>query len=298
MERQWGVAQSNEIESTTILPTEAAFAALLPEIEAVSEDELVAMNLDVVGTVTLVLGVLPELRALRAQIVEELPRFDLERFDKLKQYALALNHTNALHRSTLPSKATMAELGDELFEIRDRLYADAMALANYRLVDGERLKECKTATGYRATATDVFTIVAVFKETWPKLEGKTPVTLAALAEAGIKALELLGLVGVREQGPVTTGEATLLRQKAFTLFSNAYDDARRAVAYLRAPFGDAEDITPSFYAARGGRRREANDEAPQTSNAPSEPPASGVELTDGIEMDNSAGLPVTKPFTN
>lgn len=69
-----------------------------------------------VGTVTLVLGVLPELRALRAQIADELPRFGLERFDKLEQYTLALNHANALHRSTLPTRANMAELGAELVE--------------------------------------------------------------------------------------------------------------------------------------------------------------------------------------
>lgn len=294
-ERRWGVTQSNELEAAGTLPTEAAFAAVLPEIQAVADDELVPINVDVVGAVTLVLGVLPELRALRPQIVDELPRFDVARFDKLEQYALALNHCHVLHRSTMPAKGNVPELGTQLAEIRDRLLADAMSLANYRLVDGERLKDCKKTTGYRATATDVFTIVAVFKETWPRVEGRTPVTLDALAEAGNKALELLAAVGVREQGPVTTGEAARLRQKAFSLFSKAYEDARRAVAYLRAPVGDADDITPTFFAGRGGRRAAADDQPP-ASNAPSEPPASGVELQRDIELDNAAGLPVTKPF--
>ena len=46
---------------------EAAFAEVLPEIQAVEDDDLEAINVDVVGTVALVLGVLPELRGLRAQ---------------------------------------------------------------------------------------------------------------------------------------------------------------------------------------------------------------------------------------
>lgn len=167
---------------------------------AVPDDELLPINVDVVGTVTLVLGVLPALRGLRAQITEELPRFDLARFDKLEQYALALNHAHAVHRSTLPNKRNVAELNSELAEICDRLFADAMSLSNYRLVDGARPKECKTSPSYRATATDVFTIVTVFKEVWPRIEGRTPVTLPALAEAGNKALDLLAAVGVRDQG--------------------------------------------------------------------------------------------------
>lgn len=88
-----------------------------------------------------------------------------------------------------------------------------------------------------------------------------------------------------------------MRQKAFTLFSSAYDEVRRAVTYLRAPFGDAEDITPTFFASRGGRRTDAPDDEPGTGNAPSEPPASGVTTPRDIDVDNSAGLPVTKPFT-
>jgi hypothetical protein len=146
------------------LPTEAAFAELLPEISAVPDEALAVLNVDVVGVVTLVLGVLPELRGLRAEIQRQLPFFDLERFDRLEKYALALNHAHAIHRSTLPSKGNLVELGEALAAIRDRLYADAMSLAGHGLLDGERLRECKTAIGYRATATDVFTLAAVFKE--------------------------------------------------------------------------------------------------------------------------------------
>jgi hypothetical protein len=183
------------------LPTEAAYSELLPEILAEEEDNLLVINIDVIGAVTTTLGVLPALRALRPEIVDQLQRLDIERFDKLEKYALALTHANALHRSAFPAKAPISELGSELTLVRDRLLADAQSLAGFRLVDGERLADIQKANGYRATATDVFTLIAVVKEQWPKLEGKTPVTIAALNDAGTRAAELLAAVGQRDQGP-------------------------------------------------------------------------------------------------
>jgi hypothetical protein len=214
------------------LPTEAAFTELLLEISAVPDDELTALNVDVVEVVTLVLGVLPKLRALRPEI-QHLPFFDLARFDRLEKYALALNHAHTRYRSTLPSRGNVAELGKELALVRDRLCSSAMSLADFGLLDANLLKDCKRVSGYRATATDVFTLVAVFKQSWSQVAGKTPVTLEALSDACKRAVELLAAFGVREQGSASASEAARLRQQAFALFAAAYDDARRAVAYLR-----------------------------------------------------------------
>jgi hypothetical protein len=87
------------------LPTEAAYEAIFAEISVLPDEEIAPLNIDVVGAVTTVLGVLPALRALRPEIQDELPRFDLQRFDRLEQYALALNHANALHRGALVPRA-------------------------------------------------------------------------------------------------------------------------------------------------------------------------------------------------
>jgi hypothetical protein len=298
------MARPDETSANTLgkLPTEAAYEAIFAEISALPDEEIAPLNIDVVAAVTTVLGVLPGLRALRPEIQEELPRFDLRRFDKLEQYALALNHANALHRGALVPSGSIAQLGNELAGIRDRVLADAVSLANHGLIDGERLKEVRTAVGYRPVATDVFTLVALFKEHWASVENKTPVTLAQLHDAGNRAVELLAAVGLKDQAPVTASEAAQTRQKAFTLFVRAYDDARRAVAYLR-PDDDGDEIAPSLYAGRGGRRR--SDVAPTTATAAQ---ASGTGTTTSsattngsapaIEVDNSAGLPIDNPFTN
>lgn len=293
--REPGLGAANR-SAAPPLPTESAFAELLPEISAVPEAELATINVDVVEVVTLVLGVLPQLRSLRPEI-QKLPFFDLERFDRLEKYALALSHAHTRHRSTLPSKGNVAVLGKELAVLRDRLHTSAMSLADYGLLDGSVLKQCKRFIGYRATATDVFTLVALFKESWSEVAGKTPVTLEALNDAGQRAVGLLAAFGAREQGPASTAEAARLRQQAFTLFAAAYDDARRAVAYLRPAPGARDEIAPTFYASRGGPRR--------TAMAPSHSPpvdADGARDTTGssseVVMDLGAELPVADRFAN
>lgn len=272
---------------------EAAYLELVTEIEAVPDEDELPINVDLISAVIQVLGVLPELKALRPEI-QELPRFNLQRFDKLEKYALALGHTHALYRSTVPDKGTVSELGNAVTALRDRLLADAHTLAGYDLLNAERLRDCKKANGYRAAAGDLFTIVTVLKEHWPRIEGKTPLTKAALDDAGNRAVELMSAVGVREQGPVEAARATRLRQKAFRLFVDAYEDTRRAVAYVRASHRDADEITPSFWGPRGARRK-AVEPVEATEPLPQHPADAKAEARQ-LEMSNPLGLPVTNPF--
>jgi hypothetical protein len=284
------------------LSPEAAHEALRAEIQAVPDTHALPINVDVMAAVMVVLGVVPELRALRAE-VQELPRFDVARFDKLEQYALALSHTHAVHRSSLPSKISVVDLGTEVTELRDRLYADALSVAGHKLMDAERLQECKKAQGYRAAATDIFTIVALFKEHWAKLESRTPVTRELLDDAASRATELISAIGVREQAPVDTGQAARLRQKAFRLFADAYEDARRAVTYLRWHMGDADDIAPSFYGPRGARRRPAEEAPEQESETPAAAAAAArarepADDNAPLPMENNLGIPLTNPLSS
>jgi hypothetical protein len=83
------------------------------------------------------------------------------------------------------------------------------------------------------------------------------------------------MVGLRAQATASVEAATDARMRAFTLFSRAYADVRRAVAYLRAGEGDAESIAPSLYTGRA--RKKSPDAAeppapPEPAPAPAPPP--------------------------
>jgi hypothetical protein len=237
------------------LPTEAAFHALLPEIEGVPDARARPINVDVMLAVSVVLGALPALGSLRPEIEQQLPRFDLARFDRLEQYALALSHAHVHYRGRRHSRGSIVERAAELGRLRALLRADLRALAAHGLLDARQLPARKRGrVGYKEIASDVFVLVTLFREQWPALEGKTALTMAALAEASNQALELLETVGVREQGPPPEADAARVREKAFTLLEDAYDAARSAVAYLRARQKDADSYAPPFRGGSGRRR--------------------------------------------
>jgi len=297
-------------------PPEAAYVEILPEINALSDDEATSVNLDPVAAAGTVLGLLPELRLLRPRIVKELPMLDIEQFDKLELYALAFSHTNGVFRTARVPKGQIAALANELSVIRDRLIGDAMSLANNGFFSASRLDQCKKVPGYKALAGDILAIVPLFKEHWPKIANRTPVTLDSLGDASRRAVELMSVVGLKEQGPELLTEAALRRGKAFTLFLRAYEEARHAVTYLRRHEGDAASITPSLYAGRGGRRPQAesgDDEATPAEGAALEdvsdataaleppqasPAAKVIEAPPQIQINNPKNLPIDSPFTS
>jgi hypothetical protein len=287
--------------SASELPPEAAFRATLPEMKALGDEGLLPVNVDVVNAVTTVLACLPKLRAIRTEIEKHLPTFNLARFDKIEQYMLALNQANAIHRGALARRGSIADLAGEVTDLRDRLFEDAQSLANHDLLEEQRLEECKKSPSYRAIATDVFTLVALFKERWPHIENRTPVTAAFLQQAGKRAFDLLGAVGSKEQAPTTVGETQLVRQQVFTLFSRAYEDARSAVQYLRRDEGDANEIAPTYYTGRPRSSPPSN--AAETPAAPSPEPKtkSAADADDApppIQINNPHNLPIDAPYVS
>ncbi|WP_437591731.1 hypothetical protein [Sorangium sp. So ce1000] len=95
------------------------------------------------------------------------------------------------------------------------------------------------------------------------------------SRAGEIGPQLLAALGVREhgKGPGPT-EAADKRARAFALLVHAYDQTRRAIAYLRWNEGDADSIAPSLYKGRGGRTASSSDTAAAPDDtAPADPTA-------------------------
>ena len=137
-------------------------------------------------------------------------------------------------------------------------------------------------------------MVELLRERWDVVQAKCPLTFADLDTFAAKALDLLVGVGIKDQGPVTTGEAALNRQRAFTLLHLAYDEARRAVLYLRP--NDGDEIAPSLYAGRGRRRADGSQTEPPSSGTVSTP--GGGNASPALTINNPTGLPATSPFTS
>src|SRR5262249_25645678 len=87
------------------------------------------------------------------------------------------------------------------------------------------------------------------------------------------------------------------RQRAFTLLLRAYDNARRAVSFLRWHEGDADTLVPSLYTGRGSRNSKPDEEptepAPSVAAPSTPPPPSAI-----VEPAATPGMPGTSPFIN
>ncbi|HEX9640144.1 MAG TPA: hypothetical protein VGB13_02390 [Candidatus Krumholzibacteria bacterium] len=248
--------------------------------------------------VATVIGSVPEIRDQRAEVAK-LPGFDMRRFDNLEGLAFALGHAHAAYRAASSPEDNVAELAADLADVRDTLHADAGALAQRGFLDKLRVSKMKTGNGYKDVAFDVLGLVEVFRNHWANVQSRTAVQPEELDAAELAAKDLITVVGLREQAPTAVNDAARVRQQAYTLLLRAYNDARRAIQYVRFERGDADDISPSLY---GGRKRSATESQvvvapPAPVPSPVTSPAAGAPAPASGEPGTAAGLPGANPFT-
>lgn len=236
----------------------AAYQRRLAEIETVSDAQLVAMNLDVHGAATTVLGVLPKVAPFRAAIAA-IPQIDQHLIDGLEDYAHAAQEADARYVTATLPREDIAALNDEAAKLREILRADTVALAKRGLVDPAALAVFKGQTGYRNVARDLIEYAVLLGNNWDKIHGNSAIRESELQYVKELGERLSRAAGEREQAPVVVAETADIRQRALTLLLLAYDETRRAIQFLRFHDDDAESITPSLYAGRGGRGKPADD---------------------------------------
>jgi len=249
---------------------DAVFEKVKPDLIKLEQSALQQVNLDIPAAIATVLGVLPELRGLRDQIAKDLPAFDIQRFDKLEDYALALSSAQARYLAATEPPDDLQDIAERAGRARERLLAEANALVAHGIVSAGQIAQLKGANGYKNIATDLMVLCGIMHSAWDQIQGKTLTTAEELDEDSRVATRLLRIVGLREQGPAQVAEATDLRMRAFTLLLQTYDDARRAVTYLRSAEGDADDITPALHPGRP-RRRPGDPQPPAPGPVPSPP---------------------------
>ncbi len=236
---------------------EQAYASVKSDLMALSTDELLAVNLDIPSAVATAAGVIPEIAELRPQIVRELPAFDIERFDKLPEYAMAAGHAHSLLAVSTRPKKQIKIMYAEALELRELLRSDAAALGKRGLIDPVSLSNIGGRAGHKNVYADLRNLVNVFRAHWDSVAGRCATTQVEIKRAAQLSSALVQAVGLREQGPVEQSEAAQMRIRAFSLFVGTYQKVRRAVGYLRWDEGDVDSIIPSLYAARFRRVKKA-----------------------------------------
>ena len=267
-----------------------AYDSVFAESEALADDDVMPVNLDVALAAVMVIGCLPRIMAMRDQVLAETPAVDIRHFDMLGVYASAAaqSHANVVVASA-PAEVTGPWI-EQLTAKRDVYVSDVTALSKHGLVDGERVNALRNPNGHKNVALDIIALVALFMDHWPVIEGKTGTTLDDLAESEDLAWKLVTALGEKEQGAALVSMATRSRARMYTLFARTYENVRRVVSFLRWFEGDADLIAPSLHAKKGGGKKRADGSEDQ-GETPS--PAAPGEAPIVAPTAPVTGVPVT-----
>lgn len=256
-----------------------AFTELLDTIRSLPPSDFVAVNLDVMSSIRTTEGVLPKIAGMRPLIAQLLPQFQMLFFDQLEDRALALGHTQTVHESTQQVPAIPQTLIDEAKRAHAIAHSEVTTHVHRGTIPQQALSSLNGGNGYGNLAADLFKLSEALRSNWSKISGRTSMTLAELDRIENLADQINQTLGIREQMPELEASAARDRQAAYTLFLEAYEEVRAAIAYVRRKEGDVDDIIPSLYAGRnGGMKKKPADDGP------TKPVANTVPTTDNHDV--------------
>jgi hypothetical protein len=261
--------------SSTVGRFRGAWDATASARKALPASALLVINLDIQVTTAQVLAIAPNLQALRSAVAT-LPSFDLAQYDNIIPYTLALIYANNRHQSISTPPEELPALLEEATKMRNIFAADTNALATRGFVDGKKLSDLKSGTGYLDVASDLGTLIIILRENWEKVSANSGIKAAELDRAEALSERLTIAYAERSQGTTKLAEAADDRLRAFTLFVTAYDQARRAVTFLHWGEEVADKLVPSLWKGRGGRGSSSKDDSQTTPGNGPGPATPGV----------------------
>lgn len=254
-----------------IANTEAAFKSLQPKYMALKVAELVAVNADVTTVVnaatraaTVVAPMEPEIRRL--------PDYEGNEGQQLQESADALDFAEAEYRVALKTADELSDTAQEIGETRGRFVEDLRNAANHKLIDPGYLNGYTGENGHNNLISDVRLLCRVYRKNWEPLSGKTCRTLEELDRAEKVLHRMEHLISTKGLDSTTVTQAADMRTRAFTLVVQRHDKVRRAVGFIRWEQGDADELVPSLYANRGGKKKQSEKEEPQQPGAQPQQP--------------------------
>jgi hypothetical protein len=170
--------------------------------------------------------------------------------------------------------------------LRTQLRSDAANLALHGWVDEAALAPLTGDMGHRNVAYELMSLVSIHRGALDKTAGRSAVTADDLRAAEATANRLLDTVAKRDARIKTQAETAEQRRRAFTLMLKSYEEACRAMTFVRWYSRDSDRLMPSLYTNKGNTRSKTN---------PTTPVAAGGAATAGSTPSGTAGAGVPGP---
>jgi hypothetical protein len=265
----------------SFIPTSGAqaFAQLHDEIAAVREESLIPISVDISFAHQIPYAAADRIDELMPAL-EKLGFLDLQRVRKLRMYAVACQQAHLIATRPEQNDERLARLLEEGAKLRGDLLLAAELLARLGEVPVDRVVAIRSGTTNEDIADNIEELGALFEEIWDSVESRIPISAEMVERAPGLALELHALLGAKQLGAVAKGtDPQGMRQRAYTLLVNVYEECRSAITYLRRHEGDADSFAPSMFVKKR-RRATAVDppevEMPETTTPAPTPPLTTV----------------------
>ena len=239
--------------STGLDAQRVAFDNLLATISAVPKEEQRHVNLDLPGVFTTIYKTLAQ-TAIYEPKVAKLEFTDHPAIKMLPDLVLAGLYIENEIASTSQATNELAPKIEEGTALAQIMVADIKALVLRKVLPVDALGDYNSGNGFHALATNLGHVARLADRNWAAIEGRSGITRADIKRAGELNQEIFKYLGERATNGGDLAQLAALRAQNFTLIVRAYDELRRAIAYLRYHEGDVDEIAPSLFANRGGTR--------------------------------------------
>jgi hypothetical protein len=215
---------------------------------------------DIMAGYQLVGTSLPRILPYREQLAA-LTGFDAALLDRVPVYGRAAIYAVKRERANGPEKSvTHPKLVEEMESSYFRFYKTAEYLVAMGLMNKQILTAARTGTSVVDRSTDLGTLALEFDAHRARLGASSILTAEEIARAAKLSREVVDSLVQRSNAENAPSEFRNDRQRAATVFFDAWEEIRRAIHWLRWYEGDAHTLAPSLFTTADRRARDDGDD--------------------------------------
>lgn len=157
---------------------------------------------------------LEAIRPYVAALQEALPKLDWTVIDALGDLALATAYADLIVDRAEPAASDLPTLKSRVYVVREQLLKAAETLASFGLLHEPAVAAIREGRGLPDAAADASALAALFRQAWPTVAGKTPVSKELVEEAGTLGAQVLQILKpAAGKGKVADTALAKLRQE-------------------------------------------------------------------------------------
>jgi hypothetical protein len=204
------------------------------------------------------------------ELLSQLVTFDYKSVDELDLLGQALMDIQGELNNCSKTEAALTQHANDGYAVRSLLLTYADLLAMVGTVDGNTVAKIREGAGYKDLVEDLESLNKLYEDC--KLPEEGPVTKQTVDRAAELSVILGKELTLKDESDAKLAGLLAERRQIAYLLIKTHREVRRAILFLREPYGDVEEIIPSLYATGAGRpsKDKSTDDTPAAQAQPTQ----------------------------